>query len=360
MVARAAVELRARAGRRPRRRRRCSRAASTPSAGAAWTAGIPVGVFGTLIALAVSPVLGAVVALAAIRALRSIGRRATRRWNEPVRAGQWVTSAALAFSHGANDAQKAAGVVAALLLADGRIARARAADVGRARHAPLALTVGTALRRLADRARPSGGASTGIRPGRRSRQQAASAAGVILGASLARRARSPRRRWSPRRSSASAAGAGAGTTSTGRSCATSGLGVADYDAGDRRARGGGARRVEVAGVSASDGSCPTRPDVLGLLRSQIAVTDRGHGRVRRLGGGRRAQPSTRCAPASTAPTPPSASCACALQRGVRDAAGARGRLRALARGRLAAQPRQGHDQRVRGHGLPARRRRSPR
>ena len=30
-------------------------------------------------------------------------------------------SAALAFSHGANDAQKAAGIVAALLLADGRI-----------------------------------------------------------------------------------------------------------------------------------------------------------------------------------------------------------------------------------------------
>jgi phosphate/sulfate permease len=31
------------------------------------------------------------------------------------------SAAALAFSHGANDAQKAIGVVAALLLADGRI-----------------------------------------------------------------------------------------------------------------------------------------------------------------------------------------------------------------------------------------------
>ena len=39
-------------------------------------------------------------------------------------------SAALAFSHGANDAQKAVGVVAALLLADGRIDTLARADVG--------------------------------------------------------------------------------------------------------------------------------------------------------------------------------------------------------------------------------------
>src|SRR5512132_60699 len=104
----------------------------------------PVGVFGTLIALAISPVLGAVVALAAVRALRSIARRATRRWNEPVRAGQWVTAAALAFSHGANDAQKAAGVVAALLLADGRIAEL-APPTWVELASALALTVGTAF-----------------------------------------------------------------------------------------------------------------------------------------------------------------------------------------------------------------------
>lgn len=34
-----------------------------------------------------------------------------------------ATSAMLAFSHGANDAQKSAGVIAALLLADGQIVR---------------------------------------------------------------------------------------------------------------------------------------------------------------------------------------------------------------------------------------------
>jgi PiT family inorganic phosphate transporter len=81
----------------------------------------PVGVFGTLIALAVSPLLGGVVALLVIRGVRRLARRATRRWGAPVRAGEWTMSAALAFSHGANDAQKSVGVIAALLLADGRI-----------------------------------------------------------------------------------------------------------------------------------------------------------------------------------------------------------------------------------------------
>src|SRR5690349_15608136 len=40
----------------------------------------PVGVIGTLVALAISPLLGALAGLAAIRALRRAGRRATRRW----------------------------------------------------------------------------------------------------------------------------------------------------------------------------------------------------------------------------------------------------------------------------------------
>jgi inorganic phosphate transporter, PiT family len=81
----------------------------------------PVGAIGSLIALAISPPLGALGALAAIRVLRRLAHRATRRWHGPVRGGQWVTAAALSFSHGANDAQKSVGVVAALLLANGRI-----------------------------------------------------------------------------------------------------------------------------------------------------------------------------------------------------------------------------------------------
>ena len=48
-------------------------------------------------------------------------RRGTRRLAEPVRAGEWVMSAALSFSLGTNDAQKAMGVTAALLVAGGRL-----------------------------------------------------------------------------------------------------------------------------------------------------------------------------------------------------------------------------------------------
>jgi inorganic phosphate transporter, PiT family len=104
----------------------------------------PVGVFGTLIALAVSPVLGGLAALVVIRSLRRAARRATRRWRGQVQGGQWVTSAALSFSHGANDAQKSVGVVAALLLADGRIG-SLSAPTWVIVACSAALTAGTAL-----------------------------------------------------------------------------------------------------------------------------------------------------------------------------------------------------------------------
>ena len=104
----------------------------------------PVGVFGTLIALAISPPLGALGGLIAIRLLRRLLRRATRRWRGPVFDGEWVMSAALAFSHGANDAQKSVGIVAALLLADGRI-DSLAAPTWATVACALALTAGTTL-----------------------------------------------------------------------------------------------------------------------------------------------------------------------------------------------------------------------
>ena len=106
--------------------------------------GHPVGVFGTLISLAVSPPLGALAALLVIRALRRLARRATRRWSTPVRGGQWATAASLSFSHGANDAQKSVGVVAALLLADGQISTL-AAPTWVTVVCAAALTLGTAL-----------------------------------------------------------------------------------------------------------------------------------------------------------------------------------------------------------------------
>jgi PiT family inorganic phosphate transporter len=106
--------------------------------------GHPVGVIGTLVALAVAPLLGITGALLVIRALRRLARRATRLWRGPARGAQWAMSAALAFSHGANDAQKAVGVVAALLLADGRIS-ALGDPLWATVACAAALTTGTAL-----------------------------------------------------------------------------------------------------------------------------------------------------------------------------------------------------------------------
>jgi PiT family inorganic phosphate transporter len=106
--------------------------------------GRPVGVVGTLISLAISPPLGAFVALVVIRLIRRLARRATRRWREPVRGGQWASAAALAFSHGANDAQKAVGVIAALLLAAGHT-RTLSAPTWATVLCATALTAGTAL-----------------------------------------------------------------------------------------------------------------------------------------------------------------------------------------------------------------------
>ena len=143
VVAQASFELRAGArrgsggggpGRGGRRRRQLG-----------WGAGrASVGAFGTLISLAISPPLGALAALLMIRLLRRLGRRATRRWRTPVRGGQWATAAALAFSHGANDAQKSVGVIAALLLAGGRISTL-AAPTWVTVACAVAVTAGTAL-----------------------------------------------------------------------------------------------------------------------------------------------------------------------------------------------------------------------
>lgn len=105
----------------------------------------PVGVWGVLAALALSPVLGGLGALVVIRTLRRGARRGTRRWRAPVRGGQWVMSAGLAFSHGANDAQKAVGVIAALLLAEGRIDSLGAVPIWAPVGCAVALTAGTAL-----------------------------------------------------------------------------------------------------------------------------------------------------------------------------------------------------------------------
>jgi PiT family inorganic phosphate transporter len=98
----------------------------------------PVGVIGVTVVLAVAPVLGFLAGLVVDRGMRRAATRASRRVRDPVRGAQWVMSGGLALSHGANDAQKAVGVIAALLLATGNT---------HSLHAPLwaELTAGTAL-----------------------------------------------------------------------------------------------------------------------------------------------------------------------------------------------------------------------
>jgi inorganic phosphate transporter, PiT family len=104
--------------------------------------GHPTGVIGALVALAISPVLG--FGAAWVRGVRRGLRRATARASRPVLRAQWVTSGWLAFSHGANDAQKAVGVLAVLLLANGTT-RSLAVPVWATLICAVALTLGTAL-----------------------------------------------------------------------------------------------------------------------------------------------------------------------------------------------------------------------
>ena len=80
----------------------------------------PVGVIGTLVALFISPPLGFIGGLALVRFLRWASTRWTKRWTGPVNGGGWVAAAGLSYSHGGNDAQKAMGVIAVLLLASGQ------------------------------------------------------------------------------------------------------------------------------------------------------------------------------------------------------------------------------------------------
>jgi PiT family inorganic phosphate transporter len=104
----------------------------------------PVGVFGVLIALAVSPILGLGFGLAFARMNAHLLKRATRRVRGPIRGAEWAMSAALSFGHGANDAQKAMGVIAALLFATGHL-HSLSVPVWVKLACGAALTLGTAM-----------------------------------------------------------------------------------------------------------------------------------------------------------------------------------------------------------------------
>ncbi|MGZ8763712.1 MAG: anion permease, partial [Acidimicrobiia bacterium] len=82
----------------------------------------PVGVLGVFAALAISPIVGFVVGFVGLRSAGFALRRARREVERPIRRSEWGTAAALAFSHGTNDAQKTMGVITLLLLAQGELA----------------------------------------------------------------------------------------------------------------------------------------------------------------------------------------------------------------------------------------------
>ncbi|TIC81329.1 inorganic phosphate transporter [Nocardioides sp. GY 10113] len=104
----------------------------------------PTGVAAVLAVLAISPLVGAGAGwlgeLAATRATRRARRGLTRH----LLRGEWVTSAALAFAHGTNDAQKTMGVITLALVATGAIP-SFAVPMWVKLVCATALTVGTAL-----------------------------------------------------------------------------------------------------------------------------------------------------------------------------------------------------------------------
>jgi PiT family inorganic phosphate transporter len=104
----------------------------------------PVGVIGVATVLALAPVAGFVAGLVVDRAARRVAARSTDRLRGPVRAGQWAMSGGLAISHGANDAQKAVGVIVAVLIAAGEL-HTLTAPVWVELAAGTALTLGTAF-----------------------------------------------------------------------------------------------------------------------------------------------------------------------------------------------------------------------
>lgn len=89
---------------------------------AAWLDGGPLeGVAKVLLALILSPLLGFAVGYLVHRLFSLLFRAARPILNRYLRAAQYVTTAGLAFSHGANDAQKSMGILTLVLLLGGFI-----------------------------------------------------------------------------------------------------------------------------------------------------------------------------------------------------------------------------------------------
>ena len=79
------------------------------------------GVTKVLLALVLSPIIGFWVGFGVHKFFSMVFRTATPRLNQRLRWGQYVTAAGLAFSHGANDAQKSMGILTLILVLGGFI-----------------------------------------------------------------------------------------------------------------------------------------------------------------------------------------------------------------------------------------------
>ncbi len=79
------------------------------------------GLYTVLIALFASPIIGFVVGLIILRIIYFLARNATPHINELFKKGQFVTAVSLAFSYGANDAQKTIGIITLSLIIGGQL-----------------------------------------------------------------------------------------------------------------------------------------------------------------------------------------------------------------------------------------------
>ncbi len=104
----------------------------------------PVGVVGSLIWLFFSTAVAVPLAALTIRSARRGLRRATRAVATPIRRGEVVTTATLAFAHGSNDAQKTMGLITLALVASGHLA-SFTVPLWVVLAAAAALTLGTSL-----------------------------------------------------------------------------------------------------------------------------------------------------------------------------------------------------------------------
>ena len=81
------------------------------------------GLVGVIVALGMAPALGVVVGYAYMKVMLRVGTYMTPHANPVLKRAQLLTSALVALSHGANDAQKGMGIITAGLVASGALPR---------------------------------------------------------------------------------------------------------------------------------------------------------------------------------------------------------------------------------------------